>query len=726
MADPPGRHTVRILPGLSGATHYYDATGIADLYKGRPIDPRVEKMVVTFEFYLRAAPNSQQIQRTVVLKHLPELIDSSNMDEFIWFLSLRGTVDEFFDLIRQSVDRDRALRTLLETNGITPERIRYLAAWGAFQPFEFANGFWVGVGESVAMLVTGVIDFLRLLNRLSNEVLVDEILLVVAPQQGFERVVRHAKVVIEVFWSIVEGIDPRKLPAAVVTRWRAWNEEFTTHLENLDSFEAGRHLGRIAGELWQLLTGIVGLARLLRMGGTLARKYAPLLIGSVRKAAAEAAILIKDLAEVLVAIGRKTIDGIARVGLDVLRTLFPPSLWRELLSGRPLIARGQLLFTPVYQEAYVSAFGSAMGNRFGVLASVEGRPLFMAALNERLPDVSPLKAVSKGQPRSRVSAPKPVSPAEEEKLIDEIIEKLETFPESPGAKLPPPGSPIPEIVAVAEGAAKLAQLEQRMASQVSALLQRIAYEEFGRMVKSGERFNGGQFGTAVHTRMAQVIEAEVVAHSPGAKVVAQKSLRTALKEIASDAPALKGKRATDRLEQSVAKILIEHKPEALDALGYPKDATARTEKAIAKWLSEEFRWKPPGSGKATQAGDLVSDTLVIDPKARRVVNVDYTSATNLENFEKLYKTVYGDLGKRFDGDWTGLAAAYEKAGREMPAKVAEQLQALTWHAGRETVVRKSVLEYTFGEGWNITSHEFLYKSLAEFWNPTRGQTRTLY
>ena len=160
------------------------------------------------------------------------------------------------------------------------------------------------------------------------------------------------------------------------------------------------------------------------------------------------------------------------------------------------------------------------------------------------------------------------------------------------------------------------------------------------------------------------------------------------------------------LDERVAAILTRH-PEALDILAVARAPEARSEAAIGQYL-KRYGWS-----ERTTAGNLQSDLLLIDTDARRVVNVDWTAATNAERFEKIRNQVIQDLRGEFSGDWEGLAEAYQRAGKdEIPANVKRELDWLTRHALRETVIRKIVLDEIF-EGWYVTSHELLYNGLRK-------------
>jgi hypothetical protein len=660
---------------------WYGVPAIPDVPQGRPIDPKVELVVLTVEYWVRSAPQSQETQRRELLKVLPGRIHATNADEFVWLLVRRGVADEFFDLTRTAVDRDRSLLTFLESNGIPRGVIAAYASWNGIHPKEFTDGFFVGLGQSVATAVVSLYDLVKFVDAVQRELMADVIQLVVDPQRGVATLREQAVVVGQVFDALVAQLDPTEIPNVVAARWRNWNVEFARHLENLDPFEAGRQLGRIGGDLFQLLTGVLGVMKLLVIAGKVALRYAPLLLGSVRRAAAEAVSMVRQLGALLLKIGQETIDRISRIGLGALRELFPPAVWHELVTnGRALIGHGEFTLMPVFQGAYATAFGGTLRPRFGVLVAEGNKPLFMAAMSEGLP----------GFPWTE--------------WADEALDRLKLLVTSR-----PPRTVTPAAATVQ--AARLAMLEQRFSTHLLKTLQKIAYEEFVKLVRSKRRFYATDLGKAVHKRMAAIIANEVAQASPGLRTLAEMELRTAMSELARVLPDLQAdiKGIVNRLNERLA-AMVAKRPDILSILGIPDTPAARTERAVAKVLADRFGWKP-----TTTLGDIRSDVLLVDGDVRRVINVDYTPVTKADRFTQLYRKVFGDLAEGFDGDWDALDQAYKKARGTVPKEVADQLEWLTNHATRETVVRWEVLKYVFGDGWNVTSHEMFYDGLAKLW-----------
>jgi hypothetical protein len=338
---------------------------------------------------------------------------------------------------------------------------------------------------------------------------------------------------------------------------------------------------------------------------------------------------------------------------------------------------------PVFQEAYATAFGAGMRPQFGVLISQEGRPLFMAATTDRLP--------------VRATA------AEGRAALDEVLDRFEKLFREPGKrpKLKPSEA---EAKAVAD-----ALLKQRLDVQLRALLQKVAWEEFVKLVKSKRKFYADELGRIIHTRMRAILAAEVAQVSPGLRVTTEKHISTLIQELGAIDPDLAAaQKATKAAMQETVASLVARRADLREILGVP--AKAQTEKAVAKFLREELGW----AGN-TKLGDLQCDAVLTDPAIRRMVNVDWTASTSSDRFQKLWQKVLEDLGESFGGDWDRIAEAYAKAGKPVPAEVTDGVARLTQHAVRQTVIRQTALEEILGQLWHITSHEMTYDGLGKLW-----------
>jgi hypothetical protein len=674
-----------LVPAVPAAT-------LKQVYGDRTPDPYVEHIALIIEYWIGSGATPSMTRNKVLEIARSGRIHSGNIRDLISLLAKRGFADEFFDLTRSSVDTGGALRGFLLSNGLTNDDIRQYASWNGIDPKLFLDGFFVGMAESAASVVVDLAQLAKLVIRMQQAQLRTLGLLVTDVEAGVQSLREQVAVVEQVFDALIEQLDPTRLPAKFVDTWKQWNRDFEKHLEELDPFSAGHLLGRIAGDLWQLLTGLVALVKLLRIAGRLALRYAPLLVGSVRRVAAEAGIVIRELATLMTAIGRPVFDGTAKVGLGVLRTLFPPKVLRQLVKdGRAFLMHHELSLFPVFEPAYAQAFGGAgMRSRFAVLVSgEEGRPVLMAAMSEKLPAAG-------GGIRQEAMA-----------SIDDTLDQLDDLFRGADA----PQLPVSEAAA---RAAAQALLNQRLDTFLRKVLNEVAYAAFADLRKSRHRFFAPELGRLIHQRMAGRLAADVAQAAPGVTVRTEKKLRTLVKELSATdremQASLQG--AEKRCNETVA-AMVARRLDVMEILGIEPKAAAQSEKAVAKILKDQFGWTPQ-----TTIGDLQSDIILADTKVKTLINVDWTPSTLADRFERTWGKVVEDLGGRFSGDWDTVAEAYKKAFKgEVPDEVKSGLEALTRHAVRETIVRKVALEEIFGKLWNVSSHEMLYDGLGKMWRP---------
>jgi hypothetical protein len=148
--------------------------------------------------------------------------------------------------------------------------------------------------------------------------------------------------------------------------------------------------------------------------------------------------------------------------------------------------------------------------------------------------------------------------------------------------------------------------------------------------------------------------------------------------------------------------------ELMDFLGIGTKRGDRSAEAVAKYVKDMFGWSPE-----TKVGSLKGDFQFWDKRAKRFVNIDWTSAGKADKYEKLSAQVAKDLGKTFDGDWDGLEKAYQAAGKELPKGMLDDVAATRSHALRETIVRRRLLEKVLGPQWRVSSVELLYDALGK-------------
>lgn len=681
--------TVLIRPGtlVSGIP----SETLGAVYGQRTPDARVEFVALVFEYWLKGGAQ-RRLLRDKFLEVARPNINEGNVYDLISLLAKRGVIDDLFELIASPIDWNGELRTFLLSSGVLIDTIRYYSSFDGISPKAFIDGFLFGVGESFAVVVVDLARLVKLLVSVQQEYLRTLMLTATDVEAGMRSLQAQIAILTQVFDSLVAALDPTEMPAQVVKTWKGWNEEFSRHLENLDAFSAGRTLGKIGGDLWHLLTGFVALAKLLRASVRRVLRYAPLVTGSIRGASIQARVVLRQLASVFATIGKVTIDGIPRVGLTFLRTLFPPEMLRQVMKqGHAVAAHLDLSLIPITQPCYAQAFGGGrLGSPLGVLVSHQGKPLFMATVTETLPSGGTLTSAL------------PDVRSIDEVLDDVFREYLKPFD---------PGIPQSALAAEAK-AASIAMLVKRLDLHLRKLVQRVAYEVFAELRKQKVKIYPNRLGTMIHSRVKARALALISELSPGMKALTEQEMRTIVRSLRASDPRFKGAlaQADAVLDQTVAQMILRRKDAAfiMDVIGVEKTAAARTQEELTSFLSKRFGWK-----QHTTVGDLQPDLIVADADTGRIVNVDWTSSTKADQFEETWGRVVDDLGDRFDGDWTKIADAYRKASKEIPSDVASRLERLTRHAIRETVIRQCALEALFGDLWNVGSFEMTYDGLAK-------------
>jgi hypothetical protein len=668
------------------------ASTLRETFGERTPSATVEFVVLTVEYYVRAHA-SRFYTHDRVLEAMQNRITAANVTDLFVLLAKRGVVEDFFELARTDIDNDGSFRRfLLAIDPQLLDAMRYYAAWNGLSPKLFLDGFVVGVAESFATVVVDLGKLVQLAVRVQQAQLRTVYLLITDPGAGAQSLSEQVAIIRQVFGALLEFLDPTTIPARVLEVWRNWSDDFARHLNNLDAFAAGRLLGRIGGDLYQLIEGIGELIKLLRVAFRVAARLTPILLRTLRVAAAELTLAVRELAALMISIGQAVIEALPRVGMEFLRTLFPPELLGQLVTkGRAMLTYAEeWSLVTVFQLSYAQAFGTGAGTRFGVMVSHQGKPLFMAAMSETVS-----------------SARRPATRAELNEAITAILEELDDLPRQAGA---------PSMTQGAEEAAvkatRSAQLVQRLATQLQDLLQKVAYAAFTELRKRG-RVYAWDLGNEIHKRMAPAVR-ELVGGASSAVAYTEQTLGTV---VAAALPDLSKamKKATDAaLKRTVAQMLLSRKdaPFLLKVLGFESEATAISEKALASYLAKRFRWKI-----STTVGELKSDLLLVDREGFRLANVDWTSSSKLDAFEKTWARVVDDLGSKFDGKWESIAEAYRRIGKEgVPPEVFSRLQELTTHAVRETLIRQEALRSVFGEAWNVLSQEMTYKGLNRLFN----------
>jgi hypothetical protein len=659
---------------------------LARVYGNRIPDPRVEFAVLTFEYWNQNGKVSRRLLHREALAVVRQYITPENIDEFVRLLVERGDIDDFVELLQFPVDEGGAFRRFMTENGADLKQIRYYTSFYGISPKRFVDGFVLGVAESFATIAIDLWKLVELAARAQQQLFGTAVMMVVDPKKGFESIAQQVAMVGQFIEALMKHLDPTGWPDAVVKKWRDWNEEFAQHLEDMDPWAAGHQLGMIGGNLWQLLTGIAALFKLLRLAGSALMRFAPLLFTQLRRAGARLAAVVAQLTELLAKIGRRTIDGLTQIGYEALQTLFPPKVIQQVKQGIAMIQHQSWTLIQVPQPAFAGAFGGAPmrpGHAWMVLD--DSKPVLMAATADAVPAARFTKEAGKA--------------------IDETLERLDDVFD-PLIK----EADLAAAEAIALGKA-MGAVEQSVQGSLRALVKKIAWEAFVDLRKRKVRFTAAELGNEVHRRMAAVLPQELKQLAPQAGAAMEKEFRTTVGELGKLT-----KQMAKALDEPVVDVVARN-PELVELLEIAGKSGGKPSPAdVAAYCKKHFGWS-----KTTLVGDLKSDLLIFDKKIKRMVNVDWTSATKLDTYNKLASQVADDLGKAFNGNWDEIAQAYAKAGKKLPEE-AKNIAALTNHATRETVARLIAMQEVL-KGWRITSHEMTYDGIAKLYKALAGATQ---
>lgn len=667
---------------------------LANVFGNRQPDSSVVHIVSIFEYYKQggAVPS---LMHDRLLAAMRDKITRSNMDDFLALLVQRGLIDDFVGLIQYPVDLHGELRAYILDNGADLLRISYYASWYGIDPKGFLDGFVLGVSESFALVFASFGDLVKLGWQVAQWWYKTVNVGLVYPVLAAASLAQQALYVMQLAKVLLAELNPAQLPEKAVKRWREWNDEFLNNLLSLKSFEAGRQLGGIAGDLWNALTGIVGLIKLIPALGKLAVKFVPLVFAGMRRAAAIAASAIKLIAELLVSIGRGVIDSIEKVGIATIRTLFPPAIIEAVVAeGRAMVQSGRLSLMMVPAESYAVAYGAPMSQHFAMMVIADGKPVMSAATS----DVVPTKRMVRDLRRS----------------LDDQLERLEDLKDVEAEAIATQKdlegvAKASEIQAVAKA---LSNAEESLQSKLGKLVNEVARDEFTKQVAGSKKPEPGSLGNAVDTAMGKLAPATLSAAAPGAEYAAKATIRTGIERAVKGTVTKKKWTQMEKVMNETMVSMLGRRQDVLDLLGFGTSKAERSPEAIEAFFKRyrPFNWKPD-----TTAGSLQSDFLFWDKRAKRMINLDWTSSSKLDKFEANWRRAFLDTGKRFGGDWDALPELYKQLGKEMPDDLIKDLRELTAHALRETIVRKMVLEEILGDLWRVSSREVVYNGLPKQW-----------
>lgn len=203
-------------------------------------------------------------------------LSGDELQDLIPILVRFDCVHAFFD--QATPNNDDGLKRYLLNHGILWEQVLYYHQFSAWTPVRFTGGFLLGLGYSGAAIAETLYELFDF-----------------AVESCKDLDVARRKI-----GQLIDGIRQlsiESLAAMAQDAWQAWNVEFSAALYDLDFDKAGFMLGKLAGDLWFLFTGIRAIAKLPGMTYRAARRFARLFVRGARASKEVAGLVLELLAK---------------------------------------------------------------------------------------------------------------------------------------------------------------------------------------------------------------------------------------------------------------------------------------------------------------------------------------------------------------------------------------------------------------------------------------------
>jgi hypothetical protein len=504
-------------------------------------------------------------------------LNNEEMQDLIRVLSHFKYASPFFSLA--TPDNDDGLKRYLLDHGVEWGQILLYYEFSAWTPIRFSASFIVGLGYSAA----SILEVVKVLFDFGVEAFDN-------PQA--------AKKKIGDFIHGLRQLSIDSLVAMAKEEWTNWNKEFSDALYDLDFDKAGFMLGKLAGDLWQLLTGIKALAKLPGMTMKLARKFGSLFAAGIRYSKAA----IQLLAELFVKIANAIKEAI-EVGFAAVINFFEDTkiLLEKLEEGALIVVNsaGEMLFH-VPENMVVEGFGALDAG--WMLGEATGETTTIVA-------------------RVRVEFEKGIKYVKD--LLADTSKKVR--------KIPNKASFLKEVKEVTKKAEELVK-------NWRDTLQKILRE-------NNIPINPRDVGNWIHDNLEHDFDVLKAALSKVYSAFAEIEIRQLAKKLANGAAELKLflKRADIPLLD-----FVKANPKIMEALG------VADEKDLVKFL-KKMGYKDPSK---TLIGDLISDGVLFNEETKTLISVDWTSGLGKYKFgnefeaamkagETLSKPEKFELAKKF-------------------------------------------------------------------------------
>jgi hypothetical protein len=304
----------------------------------------LRQMETAFLFSLRGRPFSRSIKS--ILEYYN--IHGDDLQDLVRILAHTQFDRPFFSLAIPA--NDDGLKQYLIDAGVFWEQVLFYYEFSLWDPIRFTGGFMLGLGDSAA----SILEVLKELFDFGVEAFND---------------LETAKKKIADFIKGIRQFSLESLWAKANEDWEKWQKEFSQALLDLDFDKAGFMLGKLGGDLWQLLTGIRALAKLPGMTLKLAKRFAGIFAKGARYTRSALILLAELLSKVAGAV-KEAVE----VGLSAIGSFFsdPITVLTALKNGAlaAIDKYGNMIFL-VPPEMELASSAGIVGNSFALFQETD-------------------------------------------------------------------------------------------------------------------------------------------------------------------------------------------------------------------------------------------------------------------------------------------------------------------------------------------------------------------
>ena len=485
------------------------------------------------------------------------LIRDEKLQALLRLLKDAGQLQNFFNLA--SPKNDTGMKKYLLANGVYWETVLAHHDFDTWDGLEFGRGFIMGLGASFASILEALWELLGFTLKACGD-----------PKGTLEQVTKLV--------AGLKELSAGSLQQIASDAWDAWQKSFSEALFDLRFDRAGYLLGKLGGDLWQLLTGIKALTKLPGMTLQAARKLGVLFSAGARSSAKALALL----GDMLLKLGPAITDA-AEIGFGAMAGFLDDTalLVSRLRAGALAIVDdvGRTLFV-IPQE--------------GVVLAGVGKV-----------DAGFLLTDSTGQvvARTRVEFDKAYRYAE--RLMERVSKQVKKV------KL------TPEHLKELRKAQVLAEEFLKVwRKKLPEILQEI---NLGETQKKRLLLNPREFGVWIHGQMEEAFGQLAVALGKRYQSVAEVDIKTLAQMLAEGAEL---KLFESRANTPLLEFVKQH-PRVFAAFGVKDEAE------LVAYLRRLGGYKSPSK---TRIGELICDGVLFDPDTKTLMSVDWSSGWSKVDF----------------------------------------------------------------------------------------------